>query len=95
LLEVHGGWTFADLRRLTLKQLTDILLRQRPEAQHSGPAATGNGEKAVTELPAPPSYEKEMADLERVHQALGGMLSEESYVRAKEKIRAKYGKIHS
>ena len=95
MLEVHSGWTFADLRRLTLRQVTDILLLPRAAAQRLGPGATGHGEQAVTELPGPPCYEKEMADLEHVRQALGGMLSAESYLEAREKIQAKYGKISS
>ena len=93
LLEVHQGWTFADLRRLTLRQVTDILLWSRSEAQRFGPGVTASGEQTVMELPGPPSYEKEMADLEHVRQALGGMLSAESYREAREKIQAKYGKI--
>jgi len=77
-----------------LKQVTDILLRPRPEAQRLGAGTASNGPagQAMTALPGAATYEKEMADLDCVRQALSGMLSEESYLRAKDKIRSKYGK---
>jgi len=79
-----------------LKQVTDILLRPRPEARRrAGAGSADNGRhegQAVTALEGPPSYEKEMADLERVRGVLGKMLSAESYERAKRRIAEKYGK---
>jgi hypothetical protein len=93
LLEKYPGWTFADLRRLTLRQVTDILLlpregRERVPAE--GDAGNGRTTGAVTALPGPPTLEKELADLDRVRAFLRHGLSEESYQRAREKIKKKY-----
>jgi len=78
------------LRRLTLRQVTDMLLLPRPGSGRVTPAAAGNG-LAIGELPGPPSREKELKDLERVKKMLGRMLTTESYERAKQKIEEKYG----
>jgi len=67
----------------------DILLLSRPGPDRTA-FAGGNGQ-AVTELPGPTSYAKEMGDLERVKSVLGQALTEESYLAAKAKIRVKYG----
>jgi hypothetical protein len=93
LLEKYPGWTFATLRRLTLQQIVLVLARPSEGKPASG-AFLGNGQAdpVVAEVPGSPSLEKELTDLENVKAALGNLLSQETYERAKLKIQEKYGK---
>ena len=76
-----------------MRQVTDILLRQAPHAGRFAAGASGNGRQegqALTALPGPATMEKELADLENVRRALGGMLDTASYQQARRKIEEKY-----
>ena len=92
-MEKYPGWTFANLKRLTVRQIVDILARARPgQAGQARLGLGGNGPSAglVTAVPGPPSEAKELQDLDNVKAALGSLLSQESYERARAAIKAKY-----
>jgi hypothetical protein len=89
LLEKYPGWTFATLKRLTLRQVQDILARPAPGRRADGQASLDG--HAITALPGGPCLATELADLETCYRQLGGLLTRESYERSRQKILEKYG----